>query len=169
MQIYVAQHDADRTSLRCSLLVRMNLAILQDACLQPAPDQTDHARIADAVLHEPEHPLVTETPEEILQVCLQHPTHLAASDHLIEGCQGVMGSPARPPAERPRGAFPVYRVSGCTRAGYPAHGIPCGERTEAWAPPIPRSSPSLPSQSGRPLPEPSVSESETDLSIPVPA
>src|SRR5271165_2598843 len=37
MQIYVAQHDADRTALRCSLLVRMNLAILQDACLQPAP------------------------------------------------------------------------------------------------------------------------------------
>jgi hypothetical protein len=41
----------------------MDLAVFQDACLQPAPDQTDHARIADAVLHEAEHPFVTDTPE----------------------------------------------------------------------------------------------------------
>src|SRR2546421_2963856 len=73
MQVHVAQHDADRTALWGSLLVWIDLAVLQDACLQPAPDQADHARIADAVLHEAEHPFVTETPEEILQVRLEHP------------------------------------------------------------------------------------------------
>src|SRR5207245_9996969 len=76
MQVHVAQHDADRTALWGSLLVWIDLAVFQDACLQPAPDQADHARIADAVLHEAEHPFVTETPEEILQVRLQHPAHL---------------------------------------------------------------------------------------------
>src|SRR5882672_1037348 len=60
MQVHVAQHDADRTALWGSLLVWIDLAVFQDACLQPAPDQADHARIADAVLHEAEHPFVTE-------------------------------------------------------------------------------------------------------------
>src|ERR1700737_4384375 len=104
MQVHVAQHDADRTALWGSLLVWIDLAVFQDACLQPAPDQADHARIADAVLHdavlhEAEHPFVTETPEEILQVRLQHPAHLAAGDHLVEGCQGMAGSPFRPSAK----------------------------------------------------------------------
>src|ERR1700720_1433895 len=60
MQVHVAQHDADRTALWGSLLVWIDLAVFQDGCLQPAPDQADHARIADAVLHEAEHPFVTE-------------------------------------------------------------------------------------------------------------
>src|SRR5215472_234163 len=88
MQVHIAQHDADRTALWGSLLVWIDLAVFQDACLQPAPDQADHARIADAVLHEAEPPFVTETPKEILQVRLQHPAHLAAGDYLVEGCQG---------------------------------------------------------------------------------
>jgi hypothetical protein len=54
VQVDVAQHDADRTPLWCSLLVRMNLAIFQNACFQPAPDQADQARISDSVLHKPE-------------------------------------------------------------------------------------------------------------------
>ena len=37
------------------------------------------------MLHEAEHPFVTETPEEILQVRFQHPAHLAAGDYLVEG------------------------------------------------------------------------------------
>src|SRR5262252_4811631 len=73
MQVHVAQHDADRTALWGSLLVWIDLAVFQDACLQPALDQADHARIADAVPHEAEHPFVAETREEILQVRLQHP------------------------------------------------------------------------------------------------
>src|SRR5215471_4322497 len=63
MQVHVAQQDADRTTLWGSLFVWIDLTVFQDACLQPAPDQADHARIADAVLHEAEHPFVAETPE----------------------------------------------------------------------------------------------------------
>src|SRR5215813_3023037 len=51
MQVHIAQHDADRTALRGSLFVWIDFAVFQNACLQPAPDQADHARIADAVLH----------------------------------------------------------------------------------------------------------------------
>ena len=41
-----------------------------------------------------------ETPEEVLQVRLQHPANHAAADDLIEGRQGVMGAKLRPAAER---------------------------------------------------------------------
>src|SRR5258708_32039618 len=99
MQVPLAQYDADRPALWGPPLVWRGLGVFQDACLQPAPDQADHARIADAVLHEAEHPFVTETPEEILQGRLQHPAHLAAGDYLIEGCQGMVGSPFRPSAK----------------------------------------------------------------------
>lgn len=40
-----------------------------------------------------------ETPEEVLQICLQHPADHAAGDDLIEGRQGVMGAELRPAAE----------------------------------------------------------------------
>src|ERR1700745_1312552 len=101
MHVHVTQHDADRTALWGSFLVWIDLAVFQDACLQPAPDQADHARIADAVLHEAEHPFVTETPKEILQVRLQHPPHLAASDYLVEGCQAWWAPRSgRPPNEQ---------------------------------------------------------------------
>src|SRR6266404_4952549 len=117
MQVHVAQHDADRTALWGSLLVWINLAVFQDACLQPAPDQADHARIADAVLHEAEHPFVTETPEEILQVRLQHPAHLAAGDYLVEGCQGMVGSPFRPSkAKNPPRRWPTTPGRCCAGA-----------------------------------------------------
>ena len=47
MQVHVAQQDADRTALWGSLLVWIDLAVFQDACLQPAPDKADHARITN--------------------------------------------------------------------------------------------------------------------------
>ena len=59
MQVHVAQQDADRSALRCPLLVRMNLSIFQNTCFQPAPHQADQARICHSVLHKPEQPLVT--------------------------------------------------------------------------------------------------------------
>jgi hypothetical protein len=84
VQVQIAQQHADRPTLRGPLLVGTNLAILQHACLQPAPDQTDQARVADSMFDKAEYPLVTQTPEEVLQVRLQHPAHLAARDQLIE-------------------------------------------------------------------------------------
>src|SRR5260370_32884481 len=110
MRVHVAQHDADRTALWGSLLVWIDLAVFQDACLQPAPDQADHARIADAVLHEAEHPFGTETPEEILQVRLHHPAYLAAGDYLVEGCQGMVRSPFSPSPKSPRPKIPLAPV-----------------------------------------------------------
>src|SRR3974390_489955 len=38
VEIYITQQYADRPSLRGPLLVWMDLSILKDACLQPAPD-----------------------------------------------------------------------------------------------------------------------------------
>src|ERR1035437_7965562 len=48
----------------------------------------------------PEDPIMIETPEEVLQIRLQHPADHAAGDDLIEGRQGVMGAELRPAAER---------------------------------------------------------------------
>jgi hypothetical protein len=41
-----------------------NHSFLQYPCFHPAPDQTDQARIPDAVLHELEKPVVVETSED---------------------------------------------------------------------------------------------------------
>ena len=70
----------------------MDLSIFQNARLQPAPDQTDQAWITDSMRDEPEHPIMIETPEEVLQIRLQYPSDFAAGDDLIEGRQGMMGA-----------------------------------------------------------------------------
>ena len=38
---------------------------------------------------------MVETPEEVLQIRLQHPSDFAAGDDLIEGRQSMMGTAAR--------------------------------------------------------------------------
>src|SRR5215510_7337049 len=91
MEVQVAQQYADRSALRSSLIVRIDYSIFQDACLQPAPDQIDQAPITDSVFDKPEHPFMIEAPEEVLQIRLQHPPDLAASNDLMEGCQSTMG------------------------------------------------------------------------------
>src|ERR1035437_2577842 len=92
VQVNVAQQHADRSTLRSSLFIRMDLSIFHNARFQPAPDQADQARVSNSMFNKPEQPIVVETPEEVLQVRLQHPTRLAAGDHLIEGRQRVMGA-----------------------------------------------------------------------------
>src|SRR6516165_6127452 len=99
MQIKVAQKYADRSPLRCSLLARMDLSIFQNARFQPAPDQTDQAWITDSMRDKSEHPIMIETPEEVLQIRLQHPADLAAGDDLIEGRQGMMSTELWPTAK----------------------------------------------------------------------
>ena len=47
MEVEVAQKYADRPTLWCSLFARMDRSVLQDARFQPAPDQTDQARITE--------------------------------------------------------------------------------------------------------------------------
>src|SRR5256885_4831768 len=101
MQVHVAQHDADRTALWGSLLVWIDLAIFQDACFQPAPDQADHARIADAVLHEAEHPFVTETPEVGSQVKVED-ARLPLDNCLGYSLDRVMCCPLGPISKRSR-------------------------------------------------------------------
>ena len=99
MKVEIAQKHTDRSALRGSLFARMDRSVFQDARFQPAPDQTDQARITDSMLDEPENPVVTETPEEVLQIRLQHPAYHATGDDLIEGRQGMMGAELRPAAE----------------------------------------------------------------------
>src|SRR5271165_2196001 len=100
MKVHVAQQHTNRSTLRGSLLARMNRSIFQDARFQPTPDQADQARIAYSMFDKPEHPIMIETPEEVLQIRLQHPTDHAAGDDLTEGRQGVMGAELRPATER---------------------------------------------------------------------
>src|SRR5215470_5553331 len=95
MEIKVAQQHADRSALRSSLIVRMDFSVFQNARLQPSPDQIYQARITDSMFDKPEHPIVIEAPKEVLQVRLQHPPDLAASNDLIKGCQGMMGTEPR--------------------------------------------------------------------------
>ena len=77
----------------------MDRSVFQDARFQPAPNQTDQARITDSMLDEPENPVVTETPEEVLQIRFQHPAYHAAGDNLVEGRQSMMGAELRSAAE----------------------------------------------------------------------
>ncbi len=100
MQIDVAQQHADRSTLRSSLLVRINPSIFHDTRFQPAPDQADQARITYSMFNKTEHPVMVEAPEEVLQVRLQHPSRFTAGDHFIEGRQSVMGTQPCPSAER---------------------------------------------------------------------
>src|ERR1700730_5283067 len=99
MKVEIAQKHADRSALRGSLFARMDRSVFQNARFQPAPDQTDQARITDAMLDKPENPVGTETPEEVLQIRLQHPAYHATGDDLVEGRQGMMGAELRPAAE----------------------------------------------------------------------
>lgn len=48
---------------------------------------------------EPEHPIMIETPEEVLQIRLQHPSDIAAGDDLIEGRQSMMSAEPWPATE----------------------------------------------------------------------
>jgi hypothetical protein len=50
------------------------------------------------MLDKPENPVVTETPEEVLQIRLQHPAYHATGNDLIEGRQGMIGG--LPPNEQ---------------------------------------------------------------------
>ena len=77
MKVHVAQQYADRSALRSSFFARMDLSIFQNARFQPAPDQTDQARITDSMRDKSEHPIMIETPEEVLQIRLQYPSNFA--------------------------------------------------------------------------------------------
>jgi hypothetical protein len=48
---------------------------------------------------EAEDPIMIETPEEVLQIRLQHPPDFAAGDSLIEGRQGMMSAELWPTAK----------------------------------------------------------------------
>ena len=63
MEVQVAQQHADRSTLWCSLVVRMDHSVFQDTRLQPTPDQTNYARITDSMFYKPEHPIVVEAPK----------------------------------------------------------------------------------------------------------
>jgi len=78
----------------------MNFTILKHTCLQPAPNQTDQALISNSVFHEAEHPFVTQAPEEILEVGLQHPLDFATRDPLVKSRQRMVGASSGPSAER---------------------------------------------------------------------
>ena len=99
MKIEVAQEYADRSALRSSLLARLDLSVFQNARFQPAPDQTDQAWITDSMRDKAEDPIMIETPEEVLQIRLQHPPDFAAGDSLIEGRQGMMSTELWPTAK----------------------------------------------------------------------
>src|SRR5712692_11038233 len=80
----------------------MRVPVLQSACLQPASNQADETRVSYSMLHKPEHPVVTQAPEKVLQVRLQHPFHFPPGNHLMKGGQRVMGTPPRPSPKRAR-------------------------------------------------------------------
>ena len=67
MEVKVAQQYADRSALRCSFLARIDLPIFQHACLQPAPDQTDQARVTNSMCDETEDPIVMKLPKKFFR------------------------------------------------------------------------------------------------------
>ena len=75
----------------------MDLSIFQNTRFQLAPDQT--AWITDSMRDKLEDPIMMETPEEVLEIRLEHPANLAAGDDLIEGRQGMMGAELWPATE----------------------------------------------------------------------
>jgi len=78
----------------------------------PAPHQIDQAWITDPMFAKSEHPIVIEAPEEVLQIRLQYPSDLAASNDLI-GEPGHRLSAPRGDDFRSSQAW-GYRRAGCS-------------------------------------------------------
>src|SRR5271169_2665848 len=102
MQVHVAQQDADRSTLWCPLLVRLNLSIFQDACFQPSPDQADQARITDSTTNRSSHSWLKLPKKFVRSASNTHPTLLPATISLRVASAWWAPRPGRPPNERGR-------------------------------------------------------------------
>jgi site-specific DNA recombinase len=54
--------------------------VFEDARLQPFPDQTDDALVADPMLQEADKPFLTDRPEKVLDIGVQDPVHFPMVD-----------------------------------------------------------------------------------------
>lgn len=60
------------------------LAALEDAGLEPHPDQPEDPRISDPVRQHPQEPLVVHRVEEAADVGIEHPVHVLAHDRRVQ-------------------------------------------------------------------------------------
>jgi len=77
VQVDVRQQRRDGRPLGRSLLAGAPSAVLDHACPEPFLDQTQDPLIRDPVLEELHQPGVTQAGEEILEIQVEHPVHLA--------------------------------------------------------------------------------------------
>lgn len=66
MEVDVTQEHTNRTALRGSLRARMHLSRFENADFPPPANEAQQPGVAHTVLHKAHHPLVVETPEEVL-------------------------------------------------------------------------------------------------------
>ena len=80
----VGQERADARALRRSPVRLVPLTALQDAGLEPHPDEPEDARIGDPVREHPHQPLVVNRVEEAADVGIEHPVHTLAHHRRVQ-------------------------------------------------------------------------------------
>src|SRR5438874_4782769 len=98
MQEDVGQERTDARSLRRSLLRLVPLIALQDARLEPHPDQPEHPWIGYPVRHHPQQPLVVDRVKKAANISIEHPVHVPAHDRRMQRRQSLVRVPPRPKA-----------------------------------------------------------------------
>ena len=81
--------------LRRSFRARVHLSVFQHSDFQPTADEVEDAWVPHAVLHKSPHPLVVQTPEEVLPVGFEDPAHAFPGNGFIEGRERMMGTDTR--------------------------------------------------------------------------
>ena len=90
----------------CPLLRDRDLALFQNAGLQPFADQANDTPIGDPVFHEADQPVLAEAVEKPGNVGVQDPVHLAHRDPGRERIQRVVLAAPRPePVAEPEEAL----------------------------------------------------------------
>ena len=100
MEVEVAQYHTDATPLRHAFVTRLDDPVFQHPGFPPTSQQSEDARVSDAVLHTAKSPCMVYTSEEIPQVRLIDPAHRLARDHFMQGGQGRMRPDARSAPKR---------------------------------------------------------------------
>ena len=95
VESYLLRSGSAARTLRRSLLRFVPLIALQDAGLEPHPDEPEDARIGDPMGQHPQHPSVVNRVEEAADVGIEHPVHASGHDRRVQRRQSPVRVPPR--------------------------------------------------------------------------
>ena len=116
VQVDVGEQRRDRRALPRPLLCGSNLSRFENPRLQPFSDQADDALVADAVLQQPDEPILAHRVEELRNIGVDDEVHLGAVDRRRQGVERVVRPSPRPKAvAEAKEILLVNRVQRCDR------------------------------------------------------